>query len=282
MGVIGTAIRSFYKTIEPLMLSLIKMLPDRVLLRIKSRVSVIKRMDYQRGEIFLHIDSRIEYETRLNSCMKEPETIQWIESYFQEGQVFYDVGANVGAYSLVASKFLNGNIQVYAFEPGSATYSQLCKNININNFQHTITPLPVALSDTTAIDVFNYHNLAPGGALHTLGDPIDYKGEVFEPVSTQPVLAYRLDDLIRQFSLPVPNHIKIDVDGIEFKILTGGKETLCNPVVRSLLVELEESTSSLDSILVFLADMGFEVTSKTENGSTHNYIFHRLPISGDS
>ena len=118
----------------------------------------------------------------------------------------------------------------------------------------------------TEISIFHYSNLIPGGALHALGEPIDYKGEFFDPVFKQPIIAFRLDDFITLFSLPTPNHIKIDVDGIEFKILRGSQQTLCGPMLRSLMVEIDEANSETPKMIKFLRDQGFAIHSK------HRYV----------
>jgi len=276
IGKLVTFAKKAYLVIEPLLISITKAVPDRILVRIKSNTQIIGKMDYRRCNIFLNIDSEIEYNTRLYSCEKETETVQWIETFFKEGQVFYDVGSNIGAYSLVASKFLKGHIQVYAFEPSFVTYPQLCKNISLNDCQETIMPMQIALSDQTGIENFNYNNLIPGGALHALGESIDYKGDVFEPVYKQPILAYRLDDLIRLFHIPLPNHIKIDVDGIEFKVLKGAEHTLRDQSVKSVIVELEDEDDEANTIIEFLGEKGLKFSSKdTSQYKTCNYLFCR-------
>lgn len=265
---------------------LVNRLPVRVHVIIKSNSVVLRKIDYQRHDILLHVDSDIEYGVRLISCQKEPETIEWIETFFNEGDTFFDIGANVGAYSLVASKFCHDNIKVYSFEPGFMTFPQLCKNIIANGCMDSIVPLQVALSDKTALDVFNYHNLIPGGAIHVLGKPIDYKGDVFEPVFKQPVLSLRIDDLIKHFQIPVPNHMKIDVDGIEFDVLRGADETLESPLVKSIILELEEGSKDAKTIIDYLAGKGLGFHSKHKYvlggdsgplSRVYNYIFHRPP-----
>lgn len=273
------------KIFASFILVITKILPDRFLLIIKANANSVKKMDYEHCDIFLNIDSAIEYDIRLNSCKKEPETVEWIETFFKEGDVFFDIGANVGAYSLVASKFFNGKIAVYAFEPAFPTFPQLCKNVLLNRCQGCIIPLQIALSDKTIIDNFNYLDLIPGGACHAFGEAIDYKGDVFKPIFKQPILSYRIDDLVKQFEIPIPNHIKIDVDGIEFSILKGADETLENPLVSSILLELEEGREEAKQIIVFLSRKGFEVHSKHQyvydGGDTgpfskmYNYIFKR-------
>jgi FkbM family methyltransferase len=212
---------------------------DKALLQLKNSINVRGKMDYARADIFLHVDSIIEHETRLHSCQKEPDTVQWIEDTMKPGDVFYDVGANVGAYSLVAAKCFAGEVKVYAFEPAFLNFSQLCRNLSLNNCQDTVFPLTVALSDQTTIGAFNYHDLVPGGSLHTFGEAVDYTGQTFTPVFKQTMLSYRLDDLIDQFKIPKPTHIKIDVDGIEKAVLEGAINTLSDSSLRTVIVELE-------------------------------------------
>ena len=86
-----------------------------------------------------------------------------MESNYQAGEVFFDIGANVGAYSLVASKFLDGDLKVYAFEPSFVTFSQLCRNIQLNALSSSIIPLQIVLAEQTGMETLNYSNLDPGG-----------------------------------------------------------------------------------------------------------------------
>lgn len=236
-------------------------LPDASLLEIRNTIELKRRMDYEPHDIYLHVDSLTEHETRLHSCAKEPDTVEWIERSMKPGDTFYDVGANVGAYSLIAAKAFNGSVKVFAFEPAFLNFTQLCRNVALNQCQDSITPLSIALSDATSLDSFNYHDLIPGGSLHTLGEAIDYKGDRFEPVLKQPLLGFKTDDLIDQFALPVPTHIKIDVDGIELAILKGADRTLADNTLRSIVVELEEGESE-QQITDLLTQKGFRLDAR--------------------
>jgi FkbM family methyltransferase len=237
---------------------------------LKSDIKIVKKLDYDHRDILLNIDSDFEYRVRLHSCKKEPETVQWIETFFRKGDVFYDIGANIGAYSLVASKFFDGKVTVYAFEPASPNFAQLCKNLVLNGSVGSVVPLPIALSDRTSIVNFNLQNLVPGGAIHALGEPVDGEGNVFTPVVRQPVLSYRVDDFIKQFQIPIPAHIKIDVDGSELSVLKGMDKTLNDHSLRSMLLELNVGTGYEREILDFLAIKGFEVHSK--HGANHIFV----------
>ena len=241
---------------------MIKLFPARSRISLKSRINVVKKMDYRRRNVFITLDSDFEYRVRLNSCQKEPETVEWIETLLSEGDVLYDIGANIGAYSLVASKFFAGKVKVYAFEPAFLNFTQLCKNLVLNECQGSIVPLQLALSDQTGLEVFNFRSLVPGSAVHALGEPVDHTGNTFRPAHQQTVLSYRGDDLIDQFQLPVPNHMKIDVDGIEFSILKGLDTTLTNPSLRSIMLELNEGRGLVNEVQDFLHKKGFKVQAK--------------------
>jgi len=242
--------------------ALINALPSRTRLFLKSKICLTRRMDFPKKDIYLYVDSDIEYDTRLRSCAKEPEMEEWFQNFFKKDEVFFDIGANVGAYSLMAAKLFDGRIKVYAFEPGFLNYSQLNRNIYLNQCQDCVTALPVALSDDTALSHFNYSNLTCGGANHALGDPMDYKGEAFCPVFRQLLLSYRLDDLVELFHLPYPQHIKIDVDGIEFSVLKGAEKVLGNSACRSLMLEVNEGGPFFRDAVAFLSSRGLMVHAK--------------------
>ena len=259
-------------------------LPDSLLLWIKSKTNLIQKMDYEKHDIFLSIESDLEYHIRSKSCAKEPETVEWIETFFQEGDILFDIGANVGVYSLVTAKFWKDRVITYAFEPSFLNFKQLCQNLVINNCNKSIVPLQIALSDRTSIETLNYQNLTAGGALHALGEAVDYQGNIFQPVFQQPVLSYAIDDAIAQLFLPVPNHLKIDVDGVEFLILKGAEETLKHPQIKSILIEVEKDNENSKNVLSFLELSGFKIHSKHQylyggiagkHSNTYNYIFQK-------
>ena len=253
-------------------------LSPQTLLAMRAETQIILKMDYPRYDILLAVESETEYWVRLHSCKKEPETVWWIESFLKEGDVLYDIGANVGAYSLVASKFTRGMTKIYAFEPGFSTFAQLCRNVLINKCEQSVIPLPIALSNETRLNTLNYSTLDSGGSLHSVGDNIDHKGQPFTPLWRQTVLCYRLDELIEQLSLPIPNHIKLDVDGHELAILQGGQETLMNSQVKSLLVELNEQLPSAEENVNLLCRKGFTLHSKHKiDDEMYNVIFVRKP-----
>jgi FkbM family methyltransferase len=261
---------------QHLIVAALKRRPLEDRLEAKRDFQTVGKMDYARHDIFLHVDSIAEQSVRLKSCAKEPDTVEWVETFLKEGDVLFDVGANVGAYSLVAAKFHAGRVKTYAFEPAFANYVQLCKNIILNDCQRAVVPLPLALSDRTTVDTFNYRNLIPGSALHTFGEAVGDDGEAFKPEFNQHVLSFRIDDLCRQFPVPAPDHLKIDVDGLEAKVIEGARETLAAGKVRSVIVELREDRNGAE-ITDSLARFGLRLHSKQARWTEglFNYVFSR-------
>lgn len=255
---------------RPACVALARCLPNRALLFIKGNVPITQRLDYSKHPIFLYTDSNAE-TGRLNSCQREPGTVKWIETHFKPGEVFYDIGANTGSYSLIAAAYHQGTVRIVAIEPHPQNYVALCKNIMLNNNDSVITPLPVALSNKSGIDTFNYSSEAGGTSRHSLGEAVDSKGRPFQAQGSHGLLAFSLDDMIRTQNLPMPSHIKLDVDGIEDRILTGASETLRNSELKTLVVELEKGEEDTWSVIRFLEERGFALHSLLE-GRNHLFI----------
>jgi FkbM family methyltransferase len=268
---IVAAVRRFcVKKAVRLSIFVVHCIPARLWFRIRDGAQIVGRLDYSRGDIDMVVDSWIEKDIRLHSVSKEPATVDWLEQWLKPGDVFYDVGANVGAYSLVALRFLAGNVRVYAFEPGFITFPQLCKNIHLNNAGEAIIPLQLALAERNSLIPFHYQNLITGGALHALAVPVDQDGEHFESLFSLPTLSFRLDDLVQQLGMAVPNHVKIDVDGSEYLVLQGARETLKKQQLRSLLLEYNPGHQGTNQIDTLLAECGLDLHRR--QGENNLYV----------
>lgn len=207
---------------------------------------MVGRLDYEDAEIMLGVPSKTA-RSRLRGCAKEPWTVRWIEDWIRPNEVLYDIGANVGAYSLVAALSPAVRAQVVALEPGYPTFAALSDNVVRNGAQDRVTALPVALGRSTTLETLHLRTLDVGAALHTLGGRDGPTGAAYH----QPVLTFRLDDLVERFGLPTPAHVKLDVDGTELDVLTGADRTLSDPSLRTVLTELDdEDAGQLESVLV--------------------------------
>jgi FkbM family methyltransferase len=164
---------------------------------------------------------------------KEPETLEWIRG-FQEGETLWDVGANVGIFSLFAA---SQGTKVTAFEPSPLNLEILSRNILINDFENYITFVPLALGNQTGNTkiYMSRENFRAGGAHNSINSAKDQYGGALENPLELSVLTLTIDKCCEFFNLEKPTHIKIDVDGCELEVLEGAREVLTQ--VKSILVE---------------------------------------------
>lgn len=214
---------------------------------------------------------------------KEPETLEWIDSTGKE-ETLWDIGANVGLYSLYAA--LKG-LKVLAFEPSPANYHLLNSNIEMNCLYNSISAYCLAFSQKTELGSFYMASSEPGAALNSFGNAVDWQGKPFEYAMRQGMIAFSIDDFIEQFALTIPNHVKIDVDGIEPMILQGASSLLSNDSLLSLQVELDYGNEKhAYTVIEHLKKFGFETVSKshaimfedTEFSNVYNVLFKRNKI----
>lgn len=208
---------------------------------------------------------------------KEPDMIEWIDT-FEANTVLLDIGANIGLYSIYAAK--KGINKVISIEPESQNYGLLNKNIYLNNLSQKITALNLGFSDHEGIETLFIPVFQAGGALNNLGESIDWKKEKFQSDFQQSVISISMDSFLSKFPELFPTHIKIDVDGIERKIIEGGKKTLKDNRVKQLLIELNTELKDDMEIIEIMKDCGFKVKSirnvmpvGTTFGRVCNYIF---------
>ncbi|MBI5631803.1 MAG: FkbM family methyltransferase [Elusimicrobia bacterium] len=203
---------------------------------------------------------------------KEPETLEWIDSFEGEG-VLFDIGANVGTYSLYAAK---KGLEVLAFEPEAQNFAGLNRNIAVNGLDDKITALNVALSDRTAVDRLHLSALSFAAANHSLGASVDFNGNPRSAGFRQGILSYSLDGFLEAFPVPFPNYIKLDVDGLESKIVAGAQKTLADPRLRSLLIEINEALPKDLAIVETLRGLGFLAEKKPRAPMPDSQIYEKL------
>ena len=209
---------------------------------------------------------------------KEPETLEWIDT-FSDGDILWDIGANVGLYSLYAAQ---KGVNVIAFEPSNSNYFILNKNIEINNLDNKIQALAIAFSDKSKIDSFYMEDTSFGTATHSFGEQVNCEGKLINESFKQAMCGYSIDDFIKTFQTQVPTHIKIDVDGIEEKIIKGSIETLNKEKLKSIMVEIDNE-SDAKKIIPLIESNGLKYIGKkhapmfdnTKYSQIYNYFFKR-------
>ena len=162
---------------------------------------------------------------------KEPETLEWIDG-FEKRSTFWDVGCNIGLYSIYAAKKDN---EVYGFEPSFINLEVIARNININNLKNNFFVLPIALNDNSKMSELKLTSSIWGSAHSTFDKNYGQDGDKIEQKFTYKTIGFSMDEISKILNLPNPDYIKIDVDGIEHLILKGGINILRNS--KSVLIE---------------------------------------------
>jgi FkbM family methyltransferase len=208
---------------------------------------------------------------------KEPETIDWINN-FEKDSTFWDIGANIGVYSLFAAL---KNHTVYSFEPSAPNYYVLNKNIEINKLDNQIQAFNIALAFENEISHLRMGDTTLGGADNSFKEPIKESGEKFIVKFNQAIIGFTIDEFISRYRLSIPNYIKIDVDGNEMEIIKGMKKTFSDSNLHSLLVELSIDRPDYNDIIKIFELNGFvnyEVINQAfdEGYPIRNHIFSKL------
>lgn len=185
---------------------------------------------------------------------KEPVTIDWIAA-FAPDETLVDIGANVGMYTIWAAK--TRGTRVYAFEPEAQNYALLNRNIVLNELGNQIKAYCVALSDHAGFSELHLSGLGVGGSCHSLGERVDFAHRPMNPAFSQGCVAARLDDLVATGVVPTPDHIKLDVDGFEPKVIAGARGVLADRKVRSLLIETNQNLADHLQMVAGLEALGF-------------------------
>lgn len=225
---------------------------------------------------------RIRYRNYYGKT-KEPDLIEFINRLNPE-DTMWDVGANIGYFSLYAAK--KRGVNVLAFEPDQMTTNIINKNIYLNNLSEKVLNIPVALNDETKISSFNMREFMPANAYNTFDRNKNLWGKNFAPDFIQGAIGFRADDLILDNQLikfANPNFIKIDVDGNELKVLGGMKNTLKR--AEHLCIELSPKHPEFELIQKLLKEIDFHeiednelIDDKRAEAGMRNFYFENQSL----
>lgn len=229
-------------------------------------INRIKEVNHKKIKFSIFIPNKLcEYRVETFST-KEPETLEWIDS-MKPNSILFDVGANIGLYSIYAAK---KNIKVIAFEPSVFNLEFLTKNIYHNNLKDIIDIFPLPLSNFTNKNSMKYSSAVWGGALSTFGENKNWNGEKMVSEFEHSTFSITLDKFIDIYNLQYPDYIKIDVDGIEHLIISAGQQTLRN--CKSILIEINDNyIEQKNNSEKILKSLGFELFQKRNSDIVRGY-----------
>lgn len=153
------------------------------------------------------------------------EDMSFLLHLLRENDLFIDIGANIGSYTILASGAIRS--KSIAIEPIPSTYKYLRNNIAINGMEERTEPLNIGLGSSHSKLLFtNSHDVVNHVAIEGEKDTTEV------PVRT-------LDEILQNRACPLL--IKMDVEGFETEVLLGGKKTLNNLDLKAVIIELNGS-----------------------------------------
>ena len=241
------------------------------------------------------VSSGVEKYRAETYATKEPETLEWLRRFVKPGEGLWDVGANIGLYAMYAAKVCGARVK--AFEPEAVNFARLNNNIYLNDLSELITGYNIALGREERLERLHLNpttqenegsrELVAGAALHNVGESVDFSGTSFKAHHLQGVFMTSADRLADHWGLGGPNHIKIDVDGLEEEIVKGCHEVLRRESFKSILVEVSQEGDKEDPIHCELMSLGFNVvddfadhSSRQLQGTRFENVMNRVYVRG--
>ena len=229
-------------------------------------------------KIKLHLKDWIQQQIYFTDYF-DYKGIKFLKHTLKEGDTFFDVGTNIGSYSLVASKIVGNSGKVYSFEPVFKTLKKLTETVERNNFNNIQIEKKIVSDKNESINIY--------------ASPDDNIGmssivKKFENVKPESVPSVILDEYIIAQKIKKITLVKIDVEGAELAVLKGMKRILkeikpiifieiSNDVLADIAIDAQEI---IDFILEY--DYSIYAVSKRgtatmfnslKNSTYHNYIF---------
>ncbi len=207
-------------------------------------------------KMILYFDSRLCQEIYCGQFEKAER--QFLNLYLKPNDIFVDVGANIGLFTLIASKKVGAKGQIYSFEPCAHTFSRLEENIHLNRLTN-VQCYQVALSDVSGSSKMKI-SLDGYDAWNSFVKPT--AGNRF---SIETVRTITWDDFMKQRKLEGKVALmKIDVEGWESHVLNGGRLFFSRPDAPVLQIEFNEkatqaSGTSCESLYRQLEDFGYRM-----------------------
>jgi FkbM family methyltransferase len=215
---------------------------------IKDIIGSKMSLDYSRGrgEISLHTWG----------C-HEPLFTKVMMSELKPGMTIVDIGANIGYYALLEAKTVGNSGKVYAIEPEPANFDRLKKNIALNNYAN-IETYKIAVCDMSGKKTL-YQSESPN--LHSLLGANGTNAPKNSYISTIDVQTTSLDEFLN--GKQPPDLIRMDVEGYEYYIIEGMKQTLNANRNLKIFMELHSATMkaaglNMEVMMTTLSDTGFK------------------------
>jgi FkbM family methyltransferase len=239
----------------------LKQASTRLRLGVRERMPEMVTIDVADPPYRYLCESAEEYQRAVSLTWKEPGTFKFLHEDLQAGDVFYDIGANMGIYTVPAAHTVGERGRVFAFEPHVGNVRSLLQNVGANRLGDRVSVISSALHERSGFFDFNYSDWTPGTALSQLDGDRDPFGKDLNAVGSELKYATTVDQLIADGVIQPATMIKIDVDGNELPILRGMRGLLVGPD-RPRALQVEVNPEDRTELLGFMAEVGYELADR--------------------
>ena len=217
----------------------------------------VRFADANGNTLLLHPQDVIDRSILLTGVW-EPHVTEALRTHLHPGMVFYDVGANIGYDALLAARLVGPRGCVVAFEPNPVVARRLREHIAINQQpQVEVVEACVVAGDATTVTLY----LPPEDRIQNPGRATVLPEHGFEPVQCK---ALRIDDRLAERELPVPDAVKIDVEGFELDVLRSMRSVIEGDRPLTIFLEVTIVEGKLDPSLDYLTRHRFEIERMSE------------------
>lgn len=170
--------------------------------------------------------------------------------FLNKEDVFFDVGANIGAYTILASKVCGA--KSFSFEPSKITYERLSNNIFLNRLEKLVTIFNLGVSSKS--ETLNFSK-GFDTVNHVTSEEMEY---------TEKINTISLNEVCKANKV-IPTFMKIDVEGFEQQVIQGSSDFLSDKKLQAIIIELNGSGKRYgydeDIIHSTLTEAGFQACS---------------------
>jgi FkbM family methyltransferase len=206
------------------------------------------------------------------NLMLEDEILRIVLSCLRSGDVFLDVGANIGIYTILSALIVGEKGSVIAFEPETRNFAQLERNIRVNGLKN-VAAFRLALGDGNSMGKLYVDRSA---ASLMPSDTALKDSEASEPVEI-----VNGDDFWKAHRLPIPRIVKIDVEGFEYMVLRGLRSTVFTQETEMVVCEIhphhQPKGITQVTITEFMASLGFDDITHLPRQGEVQLIARRTP-----
>jgi len=243
-----------------------KELPNRLLAR-ATNIGLLRPtwFEFQPG-LWMKLDIReLVQETILSEGIWEPKTTRYLCDSLSPGQVFLDIGANAGYFSLLASRLVGESGKVLAVEPNPVMAEQLRRNVERSILSN------IAITEAACSDSVEVRELYVGNPYNTGNSSLSRENLAW--TKSVRVKCTTADLLLERYHLQRVDLVKIDVEGAELQVLQGMPNVL-ERLRPKIIIELVPSllkgfSTEVSAVTEYLAAFHYRILSLEEHS---NYL----------